>query len=531
MNTISIEAEDYSTFTDNNHGNVGGAYRNDDVDIENSNDINGGYSIGWIKTGETLTYNFTIPKSSNYQLVARAASAVDGDHSFTIYIGTESRQFNLDNTGGWYSWKNIYSPEILTLNAGENELKVEMLGSNFNLNYFQIIPVNYEPRIQEINLDFGNIYNGSIGNQIFPDTGIDTVDYAQAISGINANLNQGIATYNSDVNTNNPLKIMPLGDSITEGYLSSDYGGYRDDLWGLLTNEGYNIDFVGNRSRGDGNFDKNHAGVTGERIDQVANRVNSLLTTYQPDVVLLMIGTNDILQNNNLDDAPNRLSNLIDQITNLSPNTHLFVASIPPDKNLARNRLVQQYNSLIPGIVNSRWISGKNVTLVDVFSQMNSDDLEDDVHPTPAGNNKIAQTWYKALRNTYSPHNSLNGNTDTLNNIDNIIGTNYNDNLIGSSTNNIIVGGGGNDILTGGAGADKFVLASGNSTDVITDFQVGEDLLVLSNGLTYDQINVVAGENFGYSDNNTLVLHQNEHLAVLTGVAVNSITSDIFAIS
>ena len=136
MNIINIEAEDYITFEDNTSGNIGGAYRNDNVDIENSNDINGGYSIGWIETGESLTYNLTIPTSGNYQLVARAASAVDGDHSFTISIGTESREFNLENTGGWYAWEDISSPDIVSLNAGEYELKVEMLGSNFNLNYF-----------------------------------------------------------------------------------------------------------------------------------------------------------------------------------------------------------------------------------------------------------------------------------------------------------------------------------------------------------------------------------------------------------
>ncbi|MDJ0732512.1 MAG: GDSL-type esterase/lipase family protein [Nostocaceae cyanobacterium] len=531
MNIINIEAEDYITFEDKTSGNIGGVYRNDDVDIENSNDSNGGYSVGWIETGESLTYNLIIPEDCNYKLVVRAASAVDGDHSFTISIGTQSRELNLENTGGWYAWENVYSPELLSLNAGEHELKIEMLGSHFNLNYFQLIPINNNDKIQEINLDFGNIFNGGIGNQTFEDTGIDTVNYTQTNSGINANLNDGIVNYNSVLVTDTPLTIMPLGDSITEGYLASDYGGYRDDLWSLLTNNGYNIDFVGNRSRGSGNFDKDHAGVTGERIDQVANRVNGLLNTYQPDVVLLMIGTNDILQNNNLDDAPNRLSNLIDQITNLSPNTHLFVASIPPDKNPARNQLVQQYNSFIPSIVNSKWVAGKNVTFVDIFSQMNIYDLEDDVHPTPTGNNKIAQSWYNALPNIYTPHNSLNSNKDTLNNIDNIIGTNYNDTLTGSSTDNIIVGGAGNDVLTGDAGADKFVLASGSGTDIITDFQVGEDLLVLSNNLTYDQINIVSGSNFGYSSNDTLILNQNQHLAVLTGIEANSITPDIFAIS
>ncbi|CDN17078.1 MAG: hypothetical protein HRU34_18690 [Richelia sp.] len=70
---------------------------------------------------------------------------------------------------------------------------------------------------------------------------------------------------------------MSLGDSITKGYLESDTGGYRHDLWNLLTNKGYNFDFVGNESRGHGNFDKDHADISGERIDQVSDRVDGLL--------------------------------------------------------------------------------------------------------------------------------------------------------------------------------------------------------------------------------------------------------------
>ena len=42
----------------------------------------------------------------------------------------------------------------------------------------------------------------------------------------------------------NPVKIMPLGDSITYG-TEGTYGGYRGYLYDLLAAEGYNFDFVG----------------------------------------------------------------------------------------------------------------------------------------------------------------------------------------------------------------------------------------------------------------------------------------------
>lgn len=42
-----------------------------------------------------------------------------------------------------------------------------------------------------------------------------------------------------------PLKILPIGDSITQGYRSSDSNGYRLDLFNDLANTGYQITFVG----------------------------------------------------------------------------------------------------------------------------------------------------------------------------------------------------------------------------------------------------------------------------------------------
>ena len=62
---------------------------------------------------------------------------------------------------------------------------------------------------------------------------------------------------------------------------------------------------------------------------------------------------------------------------------------------------------------------------------------------------------------------------------DSLIGTSGNDVLIGGAGNDILSGGEGDDILTGGLGVDTFVfsMSSDSGDDVITDFEVGVDIL------------------------------------------------------
>ena len=50
--------------------------------------------------------------------------------------------------------------------------------------------------------------------------------------------------------------------------------------------------------------------------------------------------------------------------------------------------------------------------------------------------------------------NTVGAGVDTLLNVENLIGSNFNDTLIGNSGNNVLTGGGGNDSLNGGVGTD-----------------------------------------------------------------------------
>ena len=88
--------------------------------------------------------------------------------------------------------------------------------------------------------------------------------------------------------------------------------------------------------------------------------------------------------------------------------------------------------------------------------------------------------------NLVGPQDTGGSGTDTLVDIENLIGSPFDDILIGDAQDNVLVGGPGADVLTGGGGNDIFkfnTLADMGKTlakaDVITDFALG-DLLDLS---------------------------------------------------
>lgn len=189
-------------------------------------------------------------------------------------------------------------------------------------------------------------------------------------------------------------KVMPLGDSITDGIFVP--GGYRIKLWKNIANDGLAVDFVGSLSNGSSELaDKNHEGHSGWRIDQIDTNINSWMDTYKPKIVLLHIGTNDISQKYDINNAPARLGGLVDKICNKLPSGgKLYVASIIPISYAD----VKSYNSQITAIVQNKSNQGKPVYMVDMYSALTLSDLSDGVHPNAAGYNKMADVWYKAIK-------------------------------------------------------------------------------------------------------------------------------------
>jgi hypothetical protein len=93
-------------------------------------------------------------------------------------------------------------------------------------------------------------------------------------------------------------------------------------------------------------------------------------------------------------------------------------------------------------------------------------------------------------------------------------------NLVGGNGNNLVTGTVNSDLLTGGNSADVFLLAPNSGMDTITNFQIGKDLIGLSEGISFGQI----------SFNKDQILFEGKTLATLTGIQTSTLTVNNFTV-
>jgi lysophospholipase L1-like esterase len=219
------------------------------------------------------------------------------------------------------------------------------------------------------------------------------------------------------INKGVPVKIMPVGDSITEGKYTQ--GGYRKPLYQMLKDNGYSVTFVGKEDNGDpandtgfstGMENPNHEGYGSARIGMLLNGgttekhtalpIKTSLVNNNPDVVLILLGTNDIFGITPTDRMHQTMEKLVNTIFEQNPNTTVVLASIPPISKIeARNADVNAYNAVLPGIIAKEKALNHKIEFADIHSVFTdpADLSGDKVHPSATGYNKMAALWYSIL--------------------------------------------------------------------------------------------------------------------------------------
>ena len=302
----------------------------------------------------------------------------------------------------------------------------------------------------------------------------NTADYSQSARGIIADLaNAWVLTPIYEI-TETP-KILAFGDSITSGEYPTEPtpGAYRLQLSNNFGSYNLNVDFIGSQvNQGTNLDDAEHEGHPGWTINELTTLLDEgELTSYQPDIVLLMAGTNDILKSS--DDASQVIDDLnhsIDRLQEEFPDAQILVSSLTPlDSSIKSEQLantVEEVNALLPELAAEQ---GQQVTYVNAGGSIAPRDLvADGIHPNEEGYQKIGNAWFDAIIER-----------DALTGVDHITGTVYSDRLTGNDQANILLGNGGADILTGGHGADSFVYENLDlEVDTITDFSADDRILI-----------------------------------------------------
>jgi acyl-CoA thioesterase I len=201
------------------------------------------------------------------------------------------------------------------------------------------------------------------------------------------------ATAGLDFGGNSPHTVSAFGDSITEGVLELRRIGAR-----LETSQNYPAVLQGLLQRTDPAWRVINRGVGGERVEDGASRIQSVLSADHPGFILIMEGTNNASR---CDDATFITAWLREMVHHAkTTKTVPILGTIPPNfrSPTCAQDVIDQANSLIRGLA-----SAEGIVLAEIFEGMNNRSLfglapdRDPLHPNEAGYRVMAGIWQSAL--------------------------------------------------------------------------------------------------------------------------------------
>lgn len=209
------------------------------------------------------------------------------------------------------------------------------------------------------------------------------------------------------------FQILAIGDSRVEGH-QTDFLSYRYELWKLLNEDDKNVDFFGNRidqrvypDFQEIPFDAQHEGKSGDRVDQVLERLDSLITAHPEmvgNVTLLGLGGNDLVQKIPLENSLRNLNLIIDKLQEANNSTTIFIEKIAPgttsfqEDNSINESEYTAFNNAISNLAIIKSTLESRVIAVDMTTILTDGDYADDVHYNLSGAQKIANQYFEAMR-------------------------------------------------------------------------------------------------------------------------------------
>ncbi len=196
------------------------------------------------------------------------------------------------------------------------------------------------------------------------------------------------------------VRIMCIGDSITQGGRIKDEYSYRLPLYRMLQKSGITVDFVGARSAGlDGGFawppgfDMDHESQYGGTTEYVDRMVEADLGSISavPDIAIIDLGAND----QGKDPGTYVVPYLVDIITHLrskNPSIQILISQIP---GIRINKLMHLEVFIMAKKYSRR---ESPILTVPLYWGWNTDTYTfDGSHPNLAGQEFMARKFFKAI--------------------------------------------------------------------------------------------------------------------------------------
>jgi len=202
-----------------------------------------------------------------------------------------------------------------------------------------------------------------------------------------------------------PIRIMPLGDSITAG----STGNYRYVLISKLRESGYNVTCVGSmNTHRDPNSNLEtlwHEGHGGKNVQWLAENMEHLFIKNPADIILLHAGHNNFSEKEPIPDMLEATRKVITVARSINPRVVVFLAQVISSGKLPKYSYIHEFNQNLAPLAKELSTKESPIVLVDQESGFDwrTDAIADMVHPNPEGGKKMAETWFQALIKVLGP--------------------------------------------------------------------------------------------------------------------------------
>jgi lysophospholipase L1-like esterase len=209
------------------------------------------------------------------------------------------------------------------------------------------------------------------------------------------------------------VRVMFVGDSIT-----GNPGCWRAPVWVALTDAEWDVDMVGIRTENECGdvtnaagepWDPDNTGIGGITTTRMWIKLarDKVLESTQPQVIVQLLGTNDLLGGADADAILDEYTKLLELYRAYDAGIEVVIAAPPPIASGACGCDDAQaaLAAALPAWAHDAATEDSTVTVADLSTGFDpATDTIDGIHPNDAGNAKLAAAWVPAIETALDAH-------------------------------------------------------------------------------------------------------------------------------